>query len=179
MLSVAVKSEQAQGAAVVFRIRELLIRQRTHSKNALGGHIAQFDEVVPQWAANAPRLIVLIEDPATILPEMPRDILRVLVMTLCQLNLQISALDAEIKRHAHENATARRLMTITGYRPADRHGLGRFSAATRDVPPRTSLRRMAWPCATTTIHRRQAASRCYDKNGGTISAASSDNRSEQ
>jgi transposase len=106
---VAVKSEHALGAAVVFRIRELLIRQKTHSKNALGGHSAQFDEAVPQWAANAPRLIVLIGDPATTLPEMPRDILRVLVMTLCQLNLQISALDAEIKHHAHENATARRL----------------------------------------------------------------------
>lgn len=117
MRFVAVKSEQAQGAAVVFRIRELLIRQRTQSINALRGHLAEFGEVVPQGAANAPRLIALIEDLGTTLPEMARDILRVLVMTLSQLNLQISALDAEIKRRAHEDATARRLMTIPGIGP--------------------------------------------------------------
>lgn len=73
--------------------------------------------MVPQGAANAPRLIALIEDLGTTLPEMARDILRVLVMTLSQLNLQISALDAEIKSRAHEDATARRLMTIPGIGP--------------------------------------------------------------
>ena len=69
---------------MVFRIRELLIRQRTQSINALRGHLVELGEVVPQGAANAPRLIALIEDLGTTLPEMARDILRGLVMTLSQ-----------------------------------------------------------------------------------------------
>jgi transposase len=40
MRFVPVKSEETQGAAMVFRIRELLIRQRTQAINALRGHWA-------------------------------------------------------------------------------------------------------------------------------------------
>ena len=53
MRFVAVKSEQAQGVEVVFRIRELLIRRRTQAINALRGHLAEFGEVVQHGAANA------------------------------------------------------------------------------------------------------------------------------
>src|SRR3712207_8372114 len=42
MRFVAVKSEQAQAAAVVFRTRDLLVRQRTQAINALRGHLAEF-----------------------------------------------------------------------------------------------------------------------------------------
>lgn len=48
MRFVALKSEETQGAAAVFRVRELLIRQRTQAINALRGHMAEFGEVVPQ-----------------------------------------------------------------------------------------------------------------------------------
>ena len=53
---VPVKSEETQGAAMVFRIRELLIRQRTQMINALRGHLGEFGHIVPQGAANAARL---------------------------------------------------------------------------------------------------------------------------
>lgn len=59
MRFVAVKNEAAQGAAVVFRTRELLIRQRTQIINAFRGHLAEFGEVVPQGATYASRLIAL------------------------------------------------------------------------------------------------------------------------
>lgn len=42
MRFVAVKSEETQGAAMVFRIRELLIRQRTQAIKALRGHLIEF-----------------------------------------------------------------------------------------------------------------------------------------
>ena len=57
MRFVPVKSEETQGAAMVFRVRELLIRQRTQAINALRGHLAEFGQIVPQGAANAARLI--------------------------------------------------------------------------------------------------------------------------
>ena len=58
MRFVPVKSEETQGAAMVFRIRELLIRQRTQAINALRDHLGEFGQIVPQGAANAARLAV-------------------------------------------------------------------------------------------------------------------------
>ena len=63
MRFVPVKSEGTQGAAMVFRIRELPIRQRTQAINALRGHLTEFGQVVPQGAANTGRLIAIVEDP--------------------------------------------------------------------------------------------------------------------
>ena len=71
MRFVPVKSEETQGAAMVFRVRELLIRQRTQAINALRGHLAEFGEIVPQGAVNASKLIALVEDPECTLPAHP------------------------------------------------------------------------------------------------------------
>lgn len=48
MRFVPVKSEETQRAAMVFQVRELLIRQRTQAINALRGHLAEFGQTVPQ-----------------------------------------------------------------------------------------------------------------------------------
>lgn len=117
MRFVPVKSEDVQGAAMVFRVRELLIRQRTQAINALRGHLAEFGEVVPQGAANAARLSAIIEDPASGLPEEARATLLVLIETKTRLDNQIAKLNAEIRQRAKENEVARRLMTIPGIGP--------------------------------------------------------------
>lgn len=101
----------------IFRIRELLIRQRTQAINALRGHLAEFGEVVPQGAMNARRLIALIEARDTGLPVAMRATLTVLVAVLAQLEERIAELDAEIARRAREDGTARRLMTVPGIGP--------------------------------------------------------------
>src|SRR3954453_2043816 len=46
MRFVAPKSAQAQAAALVFRARDLLVRQRTQIINALRGHLAEFGLIV-------------------------------------------------------------------------------------------------------------------------------------
>src|SRR6476646_10786956 len=46
MRFVQIKSEAAQAAAVVFRVRDLLVRQRTQIINALRGHLAEFGLVI-------------------------------------------------------------------------------------------------------------------------------------
>jgi transposase len=117
MRFVQVKSEDVQGAAMVFRVRELLIRQRTQAINALRGHLTEFGEVVPQGAANAKRLIVIVEDASSGLPDEARATLQVLIETKTRLDDQIVKLDAEIRRRAKENEVARRLMTIPGIGP--------------------------------------------------------------
>jgi len=117
MRFVPVKSEDVQGAAMVFRVRELLIRQRTQTINALRGHLTEFGEVVPKGATNAARLIAIIEDPASGLPEEARATLLILIETKTRLDDQIATLNAEISRRAKENDVARRLMTIPGIGP--------------------------------------------------------------
>ncbi|WPY96468.1 IS110 family transposase (plasmid) [Limimaricola variabilis] len=117
MRFVPVKSEETQGAAMVFRVRELLVRQRTQAINALRGHLAEFGAVVPQGAANAARLVALVEDRDSGLPDDARGTLDVLVGTLAQLDAQIGKLDAEIARRAKESDVARRLMTVPGIGP--------------------------------------------------------------
>lgn len=117
MRFVPVKSEEVQGAAIVFRVRELLIRQRTQAINALRGHLTEFGQVVPQGAANAARLIALVEDSGSGLPAEAIGTLKVLVTTLGHLEEEIGKLDVEIVRRAKENEVARRLMTIPGVGP--------------------------------------------------------------
>ena len=117
MRFVPVKSEDIQGSAMVFRVRELLIRQRTQAINALRGHLAEFGQVVPQGAANAARLIAIVEDQDSGLPADATATLKVLVAALTHLEAEIKKLDAEIARLAKENEVARRLMTVPGIGP--------------------------------------------------------------
>ena len=117
MRFVPVKSEEVQGAAMVFRVRELLIRQRTQAINALRGHLAEFGQIVPQGATNAAKLIAIVEDPESGLPTEARVTLRVLVTSLTNLKIKIKKLDAEVAHRAKENEVARRLMTVPGIGP--------------------------------------------------------------
>jgi len=88
MRFVAVKSETAQASTLVFRTRDILVRQRTQ-----------------------------ITNPAARLPAEVRSILSLLVQVVTGLEEKISLLDKEIARRTKEDAVARRLMTIPGVGP--------------------------------------------------------------
>ncbi|PQO21785.1 IS110 family transposase [Rhodobacteraceae bacterium WD3A24] len=132
MRFVPVKSEETQGTAMVFRVRELLIRQRTQAINALRGHLSEFGQIVPQGAANASKLVALVEDPESGLPANAIPTLQVLIAALAHLEAEIGKLDAEIARRAKENEVARRLMTVPGIGP-----LIATAIATLAPPPET------------------------------------------
>jgi transposase len=117
MRFVAVKSEGSQAAAVIFRTRDLLVRQRTQLINALRGHMGEFGLVVPQGASQVSHLIAMVADPEAPVPEATRSALSALVSSLEKLEAEIRRLEAEIVRRSKENAIARRLMTIPGVGP--------------------------------------------------------------
>jgi transposase len=117
MRFVAVKSEEQQASAVVFRARDLLVRQRTQTINALRGHLAEYGLVVAQGPAHITKLIDQVEDPTSDLPEAARLALAMLVDTLRSLEERIEQLDVEIARRAREDEDARRLATIPGVGP--------------------------------------------------------------
>jgi len=102
---------------MIFRVRELLIRQRTQAINALRGHLTEFGEIVPQGAANASKLIAVAEGPESGIPADAITTLKLLVMALAHLEAEIGKLNAEIARRAKENDVARWLMTVPGIGP--------------------------------------------------------------
>ncbi len=69
MRFVLVKSEAQQASAVVFRARDLLVRQRTQCINALRGHLSEYGYVVAQGITHADAVIAHVEDLNTALPE--------------------------------------------------------------------------------------------------------------
>lgn len=117
MRFVAVKTEEAQASAVVFRARDLLVRQRTQVINALRGHLAEYGLVAAQGPSHVAKLIDQVEDPASALPAAARLVLGMLVETMRALEERIEHLDVEIARRAREDEDARRLMTIPGIGP--------------------------------------------------------------
>src|SRR4029079_14055064 len=72
MRFVAPKSEQTQAAALVFRARDLLVRQRTQGLHALRGHRAEFGMGVAKGPAHSPEVVQAVETPDEPLPEIAR-----------------------------------------------------------------------------------------------------------
>ena len=116
MRFVPVKSEAQQAAAMVFRGRDLLVRQRTQISNALRSHMTEYGWIAPKGLAHLDKLAALIADPAAV-PEGVRAVCLVLLDSLAILDRQIALLDREIARRAREDEVARRLMTIPGVGP--------------------------------------------------------------
>ena len=119
MRFVAVKSEQQQAAGLVFRTRDLLVRQRTQSINAIRGHLTEYGWVAPKGPSHMAMLADLLEEKemASSLPEAARTMFRLMLDLLGELDGKIADLDKEIARRAREDEVSRRLMTIPGIGP--------------------------------------------------------------
>ena len=117
MRFVPVKSEEQQANGIVFRARDLLVRQRTQCVNALRGHLMEYGYVFPKGITHVETLVAVVEDLQSSLPDSVRVILKLLVDTFTALEAQIAALDAEIRQRSKSDPTARRLMTIPGVGP--------------------------------------------------------------
>lgn len=117
MRFVAVKSEEQQAAAMVYRTRDLLVRQRTQTINALRAHLAEQGIVTPTGPAHVGRLTAIIEGDNSTLPSTVRDLARLLLAQIASLSEKVSDLEAELRRRARVDDTARRLATIPGVGP--------------------------------------------------------------
>ncbi|KQT62277.1 MULTISPECIES: IS110 family transposase [unclassified Aureimonas] len=118
MRFVAVKSEEQQASALVFRTRDLLVRQRTQLINAIRGHLTEYGWVAPKGPAYVSMLSDLLDDElGASLPPAAVSMFRVMLDLLADLDERITALDKEIAQRVREQETARRLMTIPGIGP--------------------------------------------------------------
>jgi transposase len=119
MRFVALKSEQQQAAGLVFRTRDLLVRQRTQLINAIRGHLTEYGWVAPKGPSHVAMLADLIEkeEMASSLPEAALAMFRLMLDLLAGLNGKVADLDKEIARRAREDEVPRRLMTVPGIGP--------------------------------------------------------------
>lgn len=136
MRFVAVKTEEQQASALVFRARDLLVRQRTQLINAIRGHLTEYGWVAPKGRSNVALLGDLLEDElGSSLPQAARAMFRVMLGMLEELQGRIAELDKEIATRAREDEVARRLMTIPGIGPIA------ATAITALAPPAESFKR--------------------------------------
>lgn len=118
MRFVAIKSEEQQASALVFRTRDLLVRQRTQLINAIRGHLTEYGWVAPKGPSHIAVLDELLDGQmGASLPDAATPLFRAMLDLLEVLNSKIVELDREIARRAREDVIARRLMTIPGVGP--------------------------------------------------------------
>ena len=152
MRFVAVKEEAQQARAMLFRSRDLLVRQRTQTINALRGHLAEFGVVAPQGRAHVRRLASTVEDPGSSLPEPVRVLGTLLLAQIADLDAKIAGLERELHIQARVDEEAVRLMTIPGIAhitamaiqacapPMESFGCGRDFSAWLGLVPRQHSR---------------------------------------
>jgi transposase len=130
MRFVAVKSEQQQAAGLVFRTRDLLVRQRTQLINAIRGHLTEYGWIAPKGPSHVAMLADLLEEEemATSLSEAARAMFRLMLGLLAGLEGKISNLDKEITRRAREDEVSRRLMTVPGIGPISATAIAAIAA---------------------------------------------------
>ena len=135
MRFVAVKTEAQQTRGMMFRTRDLLVRQRTQTINALRGHLAEFGFIAPQGPAHVARLASAVAEPSSGLPVAVRELGEVLLDQIAGLKAKILELDRQLRASAREDEEAKRLMSIPGLGPITASAIQAFA------PPMASFRR--------------------------------------
>ena len=135
MRFVAVKSEASQARAMVFRTRDLMVRQRTQAINALRGHLAEFGIVAPQGVAHLGRLQQAIETRGAQLPPQVAQIAAMYLDEIAGLSTRITTLERTLRNEAARSETTARLMTMPGIGPISALAIEAFA------PPMESFRR--------------------------------------
>ncbi len=130
---------------MTFKVRDLLVRQRTQTINALRGHLMEYGLVVAQGMQNVPRLRQLIETHPD-LPETARNLSFGLLQHIESLTDKINALEQDLRTRARQDEVASRLTTIPG--------IGAICATTMEA---LAPRRRPFPSAV--ILRRGSGSR--------------------
>lgn len=151
MRFVAIKSEEQQASALVFRTRDLLVRQRTQLINAIRGHLTEYGWVAPKGPSHVAALDDLLGGQmASSLPDAARPMFRTMLDLLEVLNGKIGELDKEIARRAREDVMARRLMTIPGVGPITATAIAALANKTARIIWALLLKREAYkaPVAT-------------------------------
>ena len=135
MRFVAVKTEEQQAGAMIFRTRDLLVRQRTQLINALRGHLAEYGIVAAQGAVHLKTLHAALEAPEAELPTTVRDIAGIYLDEISRCTGKIAGLEKSIHSKTAATEGATRLRTMPGIGPISAMAIEAFA------PPMQEFRR--------------------------------------
>ena len=111
---------------MLFRTRDLLVRQRTQTINALRARLAEFGIVAPRGKAHVGRLAALDEAPSA-LPGAVHELGGLLLERIGDLSVKIDDLERQLRKQARQDENARRLMTIPGIGPVTAMAIQAFA----------------------------------------------------
>ncbi len=115
MRFVPVKSLEGQGLAMLHRSRDLSIKNRTMLVNALRSHLAEFGFVTAKGIGKLPDLIKIVsEAPADALPDLVRAALSGFPGTIAAIDVQLAAIEKQLRAWHKTDAQSQRLDTIPG-----------------------------------------------------------------
>jgi transposase len=145
MRFVPVKTAERQADAMLLRVRELLVKQRSALVNALRGHAAEFGVAVAKGLSQVAALLEAVAGSA--MPEAGQRAIAVLAEQLGQLDETIGELDGELRAQHTANPLSRRLAAVPGIGPvtalslaltvdAERFASGRHFAASLGLTPK-------------------------------------------
>ncbi len=117
MRYVSVKSAEQQAQGMVFRTRDLFVRQRSQLVNALRGHLAEYGTIIAQGMVQFRRMMVNFDETAPDLSAPVQELCRVYIEQISLLDEKIGVLDKEIQHRAKTDEGTSRLMTIPGVGP--------------------------------------------------------------
>ena len=113
MRFVPIKSADQQAVLMLHKTRELLVKQRTMSVNALRGHLAEFGIVAAKGIGRVDELLALAQADAA-LPQIVKSAVAGLAQHLEGLDQSIEAVEDEIARAHKNNLTSCLLDEIPG-----------------------------------------------------------------
>jgi transposase len=114
MRFVPATTEAQQASLMELKVRDMLVRQRTQTVNALRSHLAEYGIVAAQGRKVAELIAVVRDGDDVRLPALVRAALGELVAQIEALEERIARLGHRMIRHAREDETARRLASIPG-----------------------------------------------------------------
>lgn len=117
MSFVAVKSKEQQAQAVIFRTRDLYLRQRTQLINALRGHLAEYGVLLPSSRASVARMVAALSERSDELPAPVRAMATCLADDIEAVTKQVQQIDTTLKKVALASSEAKRLRTMPGVGP--------------------------------------------------------------
>ena len=167
MRFVAVKSEQQQAAGLVFRTRDLLVRQRTQLINAIRGHLTEYGWIAPKGPSHVAMLADLLEEEemASSLPEAARAMFRLMLQLARRSRRQDRGSRQGDRAACSRGRSIAQADDRSWRRPDLCHRDRRSSTAGRDLCQRPRLRRLARSHASSKIDRRQAELGATSKMG--------------
>ena len=136
MRFVEVKTPVQQGLGMIFRLRDLLVGQRTQTVNALRGHLAGFGIITAKGRENVDKLRSALDrdEEAADIPASVRHMAQLCFDQIDDLSRRIAELDAQIAAASRRSRFSARLQKMPGIGPITSMALAAFA------PPMESFR---------------------------------------